>query len=160
MRTAIAACCVWICVGCAGERPAERAPSDQAATDATQQRAAPCPMDVPDTRVVAADTSDGGTLTFFAASATRSQLLDLRQRVRALAGMQDHYLAGPAAGGTGSGAPELGRMPPPTRVTMYELAQGVRLEVSAVDPSQADRVRNGLHAEADRLEREGCRTGR
>jgi hypothetical protein len=127
-----------------------------------------CPIAVPGTRLAAADTPDGVSVTF-TTSPDRAE--DLRARVHAMADMHNrHHQQGAAAGEHGgmmggmmhhggSAAPEAGQtsmpMPPPSRATAQDIEGGARLAVAPYDPADLERLRSTVRMHAEQMQKTG-----
>jgi hypothetical protein len=128
-----------------------------------------CPMDVPGTKLSAADTASGEALTF---TTTPDQAATLRERVRSMVAMHDqHHAAGDsghmehgqgAMMGTGGehGAHGAGMggmaMPPPSRAVVEDVENGARLVVTPNDPADLQKLQSTVKSHAERMQQEGC----
>jgi hypothetical protein len=163
---------VLLAAGCAGSRSDQRATAGTAgaARPATrpgqemQGMARMCPMEVPDTKVSAADTSQGEALTFTTGS---GQVDELRRRVRALTDMhgQHHAAMGAGAAGAGQGGSpgqasadaHAGHlMPPPSRASVEDVDQGARVSIVPEDPAKVDQLRAAVRMHAQHMQTHGC----
>ncbi|WP_242344631.1 hypothetical protein [Anaeromyxobacter terrae] len=119
-----------------------------------------CPMSVAGTRVVAADTADGESLTF---TTTPDAAPELRTRVRAMAETHNRHHATPGMEGMHGmrhGAMPHEAMPPPSRATVEDLDYGARILLTPVDPADVERLRSTVRLHAQRMEESGtCEMG-
>jgi len=164
--------------GCAGGRTAERT-SSTTTGEHTATAAPPaemgkmCPTDVPGTKVAAADTPDGESLTF---TTTSGEVDELRRRVRGMADMHNQHHAGSAAGAGHGGTAEHGgmghggmmtgghsmaqgggmMMPPPSNARVDDLENGARIVLTPTDPAQTDQLRSAVRMHAEHMQRNGC----
>jgi hypothetical protein len=154
---------------CAHADPAVTAPAANPAAASSATSAHPagmCPMSVPETKVVAADTSTGESLTF---TTTSDQVSVLREKVHAMSDMHNrHQASGDAArGGAGSmggmmagGAMGPGMagmpMPPPSRTAVEDLYDGARIIMTPVDPADLQRLQATVRTRAENLQQNGC----
>jgi hypothetical protein len=138
-----------------------------------------CPMDVPGTRVSAAETATGEALTF---TTTPDQAPALRERVHAMAAMHNRHhtgdaghggmggmhggtMGGDAAHGGHSGTAEGGmkgagmegmQMPPPSRAAVEDLPDGARILVTPNDPADLERLQKTVRTHAEHMQQHGC----
>ncbi|BDG05185.1 hypothetical protein AMOR_41810 [Anaeromyxobacter oryzae] len=112
-------------------------------------------MDVPGTKVSAADTASGEALTF---TTTTDQAAALRARVHAMADMHNlHHASGEAghAPMAGGGRPGM-TMPPPSRAAVEDLPDGARIEVTPNDPADVQRLQAAVREHAAQMQEHGC----
>lgn len=128
-------------------------------TGHTSHVMAMCPMSVPGTEVRAADVDGGESLTF----TTSGSVADLRERVKAMAGMHnDHHAdadgrARMEGGGMmGSGNAMNGAKVPPSRATVVDVEGGATIVVVPIAPGDLEALRSAIRARADRLRTNGC----
>jgi hypothetical protein len=116
-----------------------------------------CPMSVPETKVLAADTATGESLTF---TTTSDQVSVLREKVRAMSEMHNrHQASGDVAqGGVGSmGGMMAGMpMPPPSRTSVEDLHDGARIIMTPVDPADLQRLQATVRTRAEQMQQNGC----
>lgn len=131
-----------------------------------------CPMSVPGTKLSAADTPTGETLTFTTAP---DQAAALRERVHAMADMHNrHHASGGAEhggmggmhgggmmGGHASHGGRDGRMgdmqmPPPSRAVVEDLPDGARMIVTPNDPADLERLQETVRMHAEHMQQHGC----
>jgi hypothetical protein len=133
-----------------------------------------CPMNVPGTKVQAADTATGESLTFTTTSA--DQVAMLRDQVHQMSDMHNRHQAsgdaghgGPAGmggmmgggmmvGGMGGGGMSTTPMPmpPPSRTTVEDLYDGSRIIMTPTDPADLQRLQAAIRTRADHLTQQGC----
>ena len=123
-----------------------------------------CPMTVPGTKVSAADTSTGETVTF---TTTADQAAALREKVHAMADMHNqHHAAGDAGHGSMGGMAGMGgmhgsgmegmQMPPPSRAAVEDLPDGARIVVTPNDPADMQRLQSTVRTHAEHMQQHGC----
>jgi hypothetical protein len=154
---------------CAHADPAATASAANPAAAASTTSAHPagmCPMSVPETKVLAADTATGESLTF---TTTSDQVSVLREKVRAMSEMHNRHQAsgdvaqggagsmgGMMAGGTmGPGMAGM-PMPPPSRTSVEDLHDGARIIVTPVDPADLQRLQATVRTRAGQMQQNGC----
>ena len=126
-----------------------------------------CPMDVPGTKLSAADTPNGETLTFI--TTTADQVPALRERTRAMAEMHNQHHAAGAGGGMhqGQGGVMGGEhgmhdgeksemMPPPSRAVVEDVENGARIVVTANDPADLRKLQSTVRMHAQHMQQQGC----
>ena len=165
-----------LAAACAHSPPEQAAP----APEAHPARAAPapgrpggmmamCPMSVPGTQVSATDTADGEALTF---TTTPDQVAELRSRVHAMADMHNQHHSGGEGGMHEHGMHEHGMhghgmhghegmtsgmaMPPPSRATVEDLANGARILVTPNDAADLQKLQSAVRGHAQHMSQHGC----
>ncbi len=158
---------------------AGHAASTQAPTTSSQPRMAPeatggmsmqaCPMAVPGTQVVVADTLDGESITF---TTSPVQAADLRARVRAMADTHNQHhqggmetmpggmqhggmMMGGGSMGSGGGADGIGMMPPPSRARVEEVDGGARVVVTPNALATLYQLRSAVRMHAEHMRESG-----
>ena len=147
--------------------PGAQAQTSMGAGMAGGRMAAMCPMAVSGTKVLAADTPTGETLTF--STTSPDQVADLRTRVHALADMHNRHEAAGAThahegmmgggGDTGSGpagGPMADMQPPPATATAEDTDAGARLVLTPKDPAQLAQLQSAVRAHADMMQQGRC----
>jgi hypothetical protein len=120
-----------------------------------------CPMSVPGTKVVAADTATGASLTF---TTSTDQASALREKVYATSEAHNRRRASGDAvqGGTGSAGGMMGEemtgmpMPPPSRTAVEDLYDGARIVLTPVDPADLRRLQDTVRQRAGHMQEHGC----
>lgn len=145
-------------------RAHDSAASSYASNGAMQELRASCPMAVQGANVAVRDTAGGVTLSFTTKS---GDVAELRDRVEHLAamyemqrgqGMRWHAMGPP---GRGHGGPGMGRghgagpMPSAT-ATLFEMDDGVALELRPTDPSQLEALREHARWHQQRMQSGEC----
>jgi hypothetical protein len=122
-----------------------------------------CPMAIPGTQLMVADTPDGESVTF---TTSPDRAAELRRRVHAMADMHNSHhhgggMEGMHHGGTmggGSMASTGGgdtMMPPPSRAAVEDVDGGARLVVTPNDPADLDRLRSTVRMHAEHMRQTG-----
>lgn len=141
-------------------------PATAAPAPAAPRMAEICPMSIPGTKVSAADTATGEALTF---TTTPDQADLLREKVHAMAEMHNRHHASGDAGhggmagmggmaGGGMAGGEMGgmQMPPPSRATVEDLADGARILVTPNDPADLQVLQSTVRMHAEHMQKDGC----
>jgi hypothetical protein len=133
-----------------------------------QQLRAACPMVVEGTEATASDTENGVAFTF---RTDEGDVGDLRSRVRHMAWMYEmhrgrgamrwHHMGRRGMGGMGMGQMGMGRMAgsgpmPAAKTRITDIDKGVRLELTPVDPSQLESLREHARWQQQRMESGNC----
>lgn len=113
-----------------------------------------CPLDVPGTKVAAADTADGEAITF---TTTPEHADELRSRVRAMADMHNRHHAEAAPGAGGGMHAEHGgmHMPPPSRAAVEDVENGARVVVTPTDPQDLQKLQSTVRMHAEHMQQQG-----
>lgn len=125
-----------------------------------------CPMNVPGTKVSAADSVNGETVTF----TTSDQVTELRRRVHAMASMHNEKHAdgatheGMKGGGMmmgggmmGSDKPMDGMKMPPSRATALDVESGASVTVIPNDPADLPKLRSAVRMHVEHMQKSGCK---
>ncbi len=170
----------WSATGCMAGMMAGHAAHAAPAGAAQASNAAPegmgampaeaCPMAVPGTRVAAADTPGGESVTF---TTTPDRAADLRARVHAMVDMHNRHgegggkegmrdgmhggmmMGGGSMGPSGAGADQMSMMPPPSRAAVEDVEGGARIVVTPNDPADLDRLRSAVLMHAQHMQESG-----
>jgi hypothetical protein len=140
--------------GCAHSSPTGSASPPPAAQAPGQsgKMMAMCPMDVPGTRVSAADTADGASLTFTGAD----QPAELQRRVHAMAEMHNRHHAGGMHEGMMDDGMKGGAMMPASHATVADLEGGASITLTPDAPADLQKVRSMVRMHAERMQQGGC----
>jgi hypothetical protein len=116
-------------------------------------------MNVPGTRVIAADAVNGETLTF----TTTGAVGDLRVRVMEMAQRHNaHHADAGAQAGVGHGGMMASENPmgsptmPPSWATVVEVERGATIVIVPNDTVDLARLRSVIRIRAERMQRNGC----
>lgn len=142
----------------AGDGVGPSAPSVQV-SDNSSYLLAMCPMNVPGTRVIAADAVNGETLTF----TTTGAVGELRVRVMEMAQRHNaHHADAGAQIGVGHGGMMASENPmgaptmPASWATVVEVERGATIVIVPNDTVDLARLRSVIRIRAERMQRNGC----
>lgn len=126
---------------------------------------ADCPMKVPGTKVSAADSVNGETVTF----TTPDQVAELRRRVHAMASMHNEKHSdgatheGMKSGGMmmgggmmGNEMPMEGMKMPPSRATALDVESGASVTLIPNDPADLQKLRSAVRMHVEHMQKSGC----
>jgi hypothetical protein len=108
-----------------------------------------CPMLPAGTQIAVADTDGGVTVTF----TTTGDVAALRARVRDMAAMHEHKMAG---GSHDMGSGEEHMMMPPSHAVTADVDGGERVTLTPADPSQLDALRTAVQHHAEMMKNGDC----
>jgi hypothetical protein len=148
-------------VGCASPRAASDQGTQHAAQSAPAGHGMPggmaglCPAEVPDTRVAASDTPNGGAITFTTSAANVDEV---RRRAHAMADMHNQHHGAAAADAPAGGQHGMmaGMMPPPSHAVAEDVDGGARISVTPDAPADLEKLRSTMRMHAEHMQGGRC----